>query len=143
MGCYYFWNLIEDVPFGVTLHWIDEKIDSGDIAFQKQLKNSWEDTGFTLRKKGGEEIIKLFEDNLDLIISGNIPRKKQDLTKGSFRLGKEIQDSSKIDLDQSYTAKELLNLIRARSGFASGGICFEDGNKKYEVTLLIKKVTDE
>ena len=58
-------------------------------------------------------------------------------------MGKEIHDSSKIDLDQSYTAKEFLNLIRARSGFASGGICFEDDNTKYEVTLLIKKVTDE
>jgi methionyl-tRNA formyltransferase len=140
---YYFWNLIEDVPFGVTLHWIDEKIDSGDIAFQKQLKKSWEDTGFTLRKKGREEIIKLFEDNLDLIISGNIPRKKQDLKKGSFRSSKEIESSSKIDLDKSYTVKELLNTIRARSGFASGGICFEEDNKKYKVNLSIKKVTDE
>ena len=140
---YYFWNIVNEDPFGVTLHWIDENIDSGDIAFQKELNTTWEDTGFTLRKRGREAMITLFEESIDAIISGNIPRKKQDLKKGSFRLGKEIDGSSKIDLERLYSAKELLNSIRARSGFPIGGAWFEKDNERYEVTLSIKKVTDE
>ncbi len=140
---YYFWNIVEDVPFGVTLHWINENIDSGDIAFQKELNTTWEDTGFTLRKRGRETMVTLFEESIDAIISGNIPRKKQDLKERRFRLAKEIDGSSKIDLERLYTAKEILNSIRARSGFPFGGAWFEDGDEKYEVTLSIKKVTDE
>lgn len=140
---YYFWNLVDGVPFGVTLHWIDENIDSGDIAFQRQLNTTWEDTGFTLRKRARKAIVSLFEENFDSIISGNIPRKKQDLKKGSFRSNKEIEHSSKVDLKQLYTAKELLNLIRARSGFPNGGIWFEEDDAKYKVTLSIKKLTNE
>ncbi len=140
---YYFWNIVEEVPFGVTLHWIDENIDSGDIAFQKELNTTWEDTGFTLRKRGRETMVTLFEESIDAIISGNIPRKKQDLKERRFRLAKEIDGSSKIDLERLYTAKEILNSIRARSGFPFGGAWFEDGDEKYEVTLSIKKVTDE
>ena len=31
---YVFWRLVEGTSFGVTLHFVDEGIDSGDIAFQ-------------------------------------------------------------------------------------------------------------
>jgi methionyl-tRNA formyltransferase len=137
---YYFWNLVEDVPFGVTLHWVDKNIDSGDIAFQSKLEKSWEDTGFSLRERSREGIIALFEKNITAIISGKIPRIKQDLEKGSFHLGKEIENFSEIDLEKNYSGKELINLVRGRSGFTAGGTWFKVGNQKYEVTLLIKEV---
>ena len=88
---YYFWNLVEGVPFGVTLHWIDKNIDSGDIAFQNDLEVSWEDTGFSLRERSKKAMLTLFEERFDAIISGEIPRRKQNLGKGSFHLGKEIR----------------------------------------------------
>ena len=137
---YYFWNLVEDVPFGVTLHWIDKNIDSGDIAFQSELEKSWEDTGFRLRERSRKGIIALFENNIDAIISGEIPRIKQDLKEGSFHLGKEIENFSEIDLKKHYSGKELINLIRGRSGFPVGGTWFKVGNRKYEVILSIKEV---
>ena len=140
---YFFWNLVEDVPFGVTLHWIDENIDQGDIAFQKELDTSWEDTGFSLRERAIKAIGILFEENFDLIFSGNIPKRKQDLEKGSFRWRREIEDASKIDLGRLYSGEELLNLIRGLSGFSSRAAWFEAGNTKYEVTLSIKKVMNE
>ena len=31
------WSFIEDTPKGVTIHEIDEGIDTGDIIFQKEI----------------------------------------------------------------------------------------------------------
>lgn len=59
-----FWSLVEDVPFGVSLHFVDTGIDSGSIAFQKIVPKSWEDTGKTLHEKGKREIVKLFQEKV-------------------------------------------------------------------------------
>ena len=139
---YYFWNIVNEDPFGVTLHWIDENIDSGDIAFQSKLGKTWEDTGFSLRERSKEAVVNLFKKNFDAIISGDIPRTKQDPKKGILHLGEEIEPSSEIFLKKNYSGKELLNLIRGRSGFSSGGSWFRSGNVKYEVTISLKKIAD-
>lgn len=139
---YYFWSIVEQVPFGMTLHFINENIDSGDIAFQKRMKISWEDTGFTLRERSRREILKFFKSKFDEIIAGRIPRIKQHLDKGTYHDGKDIEKASKIDLDKKYTARELINILRARSGFPHRGASFQEGGSKYEINIKIKRVSD-
>lgn len=136
----YFWSIVEDVPFGVTLHFIDTGIDTGDVVFQKQIPKAWEDTGSTLYDRGKLEIVKLFKDNFNNIKNGILKRKKQKSTIESFHYGRDIKSASKIDLDQEYKAADLLNLIRARSGFPYGASWFTDDGQKYEVRLEIQKV---
>lgn len=139
---YYFWNIVEEAPFGVTLHFIDETIDGGDVAFQKKISVGWQDTGFSLRQRAKKEIVKLFKENFDRIVSGNIPRRRQDLKKGTFHFGKDIESASRIDLESRHNVRQLINALRARSGFSHGGVYFYDKNKKYEINIKIKRVTD-
>jgi methionyl-tRNA formyltransferase len=72
-----FWNIIEDVPYGVTIHFIDEGIDTGDIVFQKDIKKSWEDTGESLYKKAIIGIVRLFIENYEAIKNGSYKKIKQ------------------------------------------------------------------
>lgn len=137
---YYFWNLVEEVPYGVSIHYVDEKVDNGDIAFQKKIDLSYEDNGFSLREKGKYAIVELFEENFKAIVSGNLPRKKQNHKKGNFHLSNELEMASEIDLEKTYKGKEIINLLRGRSGFPHGGCHFNIDNKKYEVTIDIKEV---
>ena len=58
---------MEKVPFGVTLHFIDSGIDTGDIVFQKSIPYDWCDTGETLYKKAQAEMINLFIEKYHLI----------------------------------------------------------------------------
>ena len=56
----YFWAMVEERDYGVTLHWVDEGIDTGDIIAQKQIKFDWEDNAETIYNRSLEEMIQLF-----------------------------------------------------------------------------------
>lgn len=140
---YFVWNIIENVPFGVTIHFIDKNIDSGDIVFQKRLKTTMEDNGFSLREKAKIAIVELFHKHFHDIVNARFFRKKQNLSKGSFHLSKELEDISIIDLQSKYYGYELLNLIRANSGFKESGCYFFHDKKKFRVTIDIQEVRNQ
>jgi methionyl-tRNA formyltransferase len=137
---YNFWALVEQAPFGVTLHFADEGVDTGDIAFQSALPVSWTDTGGTLYRRAQKEIIALFERSLPVLATGTIPRTPQDLRSGSFHRASELEPASEIELDRSYTARQLLNLIRARTFPPHPAARFTEGGQTYEVRVQIKKL---
>jgi len=137
---YNFWTIVEDVPFGVTIHWTDKGVDTGDIAFQAVIEKSWEDTGETLYYEAQDEIVRLFVNNFTAIQTGNIPRIPQNFMQGSFHTAKELEPASRIDLNKSYSGRELLNLLRARTFPPHPAAWFEDKGNKYEVRVIIKKI---
>ena len=140
---YNFWTIVENTPFGVTLHFIDEGIDSGDILFQTRIEKNWEDTGETLYLKAKEEIISLFKARYLDIIEGKYTRTPQNLSHGQVHYLKELDPASRIYLERSYNAADLLNLLRARTFTGKPSCYFYDGDKKYEVRVSIKEATDE
>jgi methionyl-tRNA formyltransferase len=136
---YNFWALVEQAPFGVTLHYVNDNIDAGDIVAQNSISYGWEDTGETLYKQASQAMINLFIDSYPMIRAGKVLRVAQDLTRGSFHYGKEIDEASRIDLDNIYTARKLLNLLRART-FPGHPACeFIENGLAYEVTVKIKR----
>ena len=136
---YNFWAIVERSPFGVTLHWVDRKVDCGDIAFQSSIQTTWEDTGETLYRKAQTEIVRLFKEKFPEIKAGRIPRLGQDLDQGSFHLARELDEASKIELDKSYTARNLLNELRARTFPPHPAAWFVDDDEKFEVRVEIKR----
>jgi methionyl-tRNA formyltransferase len=138
---YNFWALVEQAPFGVTLHMVEEHIDSGDIIAQTPIWYDWEDTGASLYEKASTAIIELFKTSYPLIREDRIQRTPQDLTKGSFHLAKELEPASRIDLDATYTARDFLNLLRART-FTGHPACtfYEKNGEEFEVRVEIRKV---
>lgn len=138
-----FWAIVEDMPFGVSLHFVDTGVDSGDIAFQSVIEKSWEDTGKTLYEKALKEIVKLFKNNFEQIKSGTIPRKRQDITQASFHKRSELEAGSMINLDKCYNARGLLNIIRARTFHPYPAAWFVDNGEKYEVRTEITRISDE
>ena len=137
---YNFWTLVEQTPFGVSLHFIDEGIDTGDIIFQKTLLYDWTDTGETLYNRAQNEMIKLFIDSYDRIRIGNYERIPQNNNIGSYHHSSELNNICNIDLNATYPIREILNLLRARTFEGHPGCIFEENGSKYEITLKIKKV---
>lgn len=83
-----FWSFIDDTPKGVSIHYVDKGIDTGDIIAQKEVFFQGEHTLKTSYDKLQDEIQLLFRSKWKDIKSGNIERKKQ-TGNGSFHKSKD------------------------------------------------------
>lgn len=95
---------------GVTLHYMVEKPDAGDIVGQKEVNIDFNDTARTLYDKLCEAAVQLMNDLLPVIKAGQIPRIKQNLEQGSYYGGRRPEDGH---IDWTQSAGEIYNLIRA------------------------------
>ena len=136
---YNFWSIVDRVPFGVSLHKVDEGIDSGDIIAQAELPYDWEDTGGSLYRRATEAMVKLVQDAYPSLRNLNFVTRPQDTAAGTFHRASELDCASSIDLDKSYFARDLFNLLRARTFPGYPACTFSDGGALYEVRVDIKR----
>jgi methionyl-tRNA formyltransferase len=136
---YNFWALVEQTPFGVSLHMVDGGIDSGDIIAQKNIPYGWEDNGETLYAKAREAMLELFRDSYPAIRGLDFPRAKQELQRGSFHKATELGAASRIEIDGTYCARDLFNVLRARTFTGHPSCWFKDGDDEFEVRVVIKR----
>ena len=136
---YAFWAIVEQNPFGVSIHEVTPGIDDGAIIMQKKIEYSWLDTGETLYNKACVNMVQLFIESYPIIRNLTWEKTPQALRAGSFHKNSELKEASKIKLDSSYTGRELLNLLRAQT-FSNHSSCwFEEDGATYEVRLNITK----
>jgi methionyl-tRNA formyltransferase len=131
-----FWALKLGQPFGVTIHHVTSGIDSGDIAFQREIPYTWEDTGETLYRKAMAGILGLFRESYPRIAAFDIPRIGQHADLG-YHKRSELDPQSEITLDGMYSGRDLLNLLRARTFSPHPASWFVDGGKRYQVRVEI------
>jgi methionyl-tRNA formyltransferase len=137
---YNFWALVEQAPFGVSLHFVEKGIDCGDVVAQTPIVYGWEDNGGTLYQKATQAMVELFKNTYPILREGRISRQSQDLGRGTFHFSNELDSASYINLDAQYRARDLLNLLRART-FPEKPSCWfkdEDG-VEFEVRIEIRK----
>ncbi len=72
------WSYLEDTPKGVTIHYIDYGLDTGDILLQQEVKDDiLSDTLATSYDRLIKEITKLFNANIVDLLHGNLPSYSQ------------------------------------------------------------------
>lgn len=136
---YNFWALVEEAPFGVSLHFVEPGIDSGDIIAQQNIDSSWEDTGESLYIRAQAAMVALVRETYPVIRSLDIPRSRQAPGAGSFHLARELEPASVFDINSQYTARHLLNVLRARTFAGHPAAWFTDDNNEYEVRVTIQR----
>ncbi len=83
-----FWSHVENTPKGVTVHYIDDGIDTGDIIGQELVEFSDDDTLKTSYEKLHQTMQKLFCSLWQDIRIGMARRSKQ-AGEGTFHLAKD------------------------------------------------------
>ena len=84
-----FWSFFDSTPSGVSIHMIDDGIDTGPIIFQKYVDFDKNEITFTdTYKRLISEIEQLFLSNINDIINGNYSLKPQ---RGSGSYHKKSQ----------------------------------------------------
>ena len=84
-----FWSVAEDTPSGVTIHVIDEGVDTGPIVAQKRVY--FDDASETLRTSYSilqNEMLKLFKSVLPAAMDGRVQPQLQ-VGEGTFHKSKD------------------------------------------------------
>lgn len=105
------WAIINgESETGVTLHYIDEKIDTGSIIAQKSVPILLDDTALTLREKIEKCAANLFEDTWDGIKTNRVNGIPQDENRSRYYRARKPSDGEIIW--DSMTSKQIYDLIR-------------------------------
>ena len=136
------WSLLDGTPSGVTLHYMDVGIDTGDIIDQREVPTAITDTGATLYRRLEDECLRLFRDTWPLFKAGKTGRKPQPSEVGSYHRTGDTASLDEIDLDRSYPARELLNLLRARTFAPYHGAYFIHEGRRIYVTIEFHQDSD-
>jgi methionyl-tRNA formyltransferase len=134
------WSIVDQTPAGATIHYIDKGVDTGDIIDRTQVEIEPNDTGESLYKKLESACTELFTDTWSTITQspGKVVASTQDSAEGSMHRVRDTEDIDRIDLDKTYRAGDLLNIIRARTFSGYNGAYFEQNGEKYFLELDIK-----
>lgn len=121
------WVLVNgETETGVTLHVMEEKPDAGDIVAQARVPIAFEDTALTLYGKMERAAGRLLSEILPMIAAGEIPRRRNELEKGSYCGARTPEDGR---IDWSRPAVEIYNLVRAVSRPYPGAFSMLGGKK--------------
>jgi methionyl-tRNA formyltransferase len=105
------WVLIHDErETGVTLHYMEEKPDRGDIVAQQAVPITDDDTARTLAGKLSAAAAALLRDTYPLLRAGRAPRRPQAHADASYFGGRHPEDGR---IDWHAPARTIFNLVRA------------------------------
>lgn len=105
------WVLVEgETETGVTLHVMELRPDAGDIVGQVKVPIDFTDTAFTLFGKMEAAAGRLLDDLLPALFRGEVPRRPNEIGKGSYYGGRKAGDGR---IDWSLPATRIYNLVRA------------------------------
>lgn len=121
------WQMINGEEFaGITLFYMDEGVDSGDIIAQRRVKIEYEDTIDTLYKKVGDLGISLMIDSIPDIAGNAVPRIKQN-SKDESIYPQRTKDDGCIKWDDG--AKNIYNFVRAQTRPYPGAFSMYNGHR--------------
>lgn len=131
------WAIIDNSPYGATLHFMTEELDGGDIVAQKELEVKPNFTANELYKSVLEVEKQLFKDTLPNLLSLD-PSKIKQVSKGTSYSKKDLAKVQKIDLNNKVSPIDLINKLRAlTTNNIDEAAYFIINEKKYKVQVSI------
>ena len=107
------WALINDESeFGITVHYMDEGIDTGDIIHQKLYPIFDEDDYFSLLERAYSGCAELLYQAVKLLQSGTAKRTPQQLIHPEGFYCSDRKEGDEI-LDWNQSSREVFNFVRA------------------------------
>ncbi len=140
------WALLEGTPAGVTLHFMDSGLDTGDIIAQAELAVRPDDTANTLYARLLDLEVAVFCDSWPLLASGNPPRQAQSAEAGTNHHRADLGADAvrRLDLEAVEQVADTLRRLRALTTSDPGEAAyFEQGGKRYWVQVTITPEEDD
>ena len=130
-----FWAIRNgEKEFGITAHYLNERIDEGDIILQKKIPIEDYHTIVDCKKIFFKEGVSLLKKVINMFSKGRVEAFPQDNDKATYYPPAKYEYRTIHIEEHSYT--EIRNIIRA--SMDRGGAIFWDNSKK----LLVKSISE-
>lgn len=111
---------------GFTYHFVNERIDDGNIFMQVEVPVRLNDTARTLQSRIDDEVFHHFEGFLDKLLVSYFrdpPLEAENVKKpkGEYYSREKFERACRIDLEKTYLGKEFFNILR--------GLTFLEGSR--------------
>jgi methionyl-tRNA formyltransferase len=128
------WAILHgETETGATLHIMEEKPDAGDIVGQSAVSIGLDETATDVFAKVSKAAVNVIQEAVPALLQGKVPRKPNDLQKGSYFGGRKPADGQ---IHWNQTAKQVHDLVRAVAPPYPGA--FTDHNGK---TMIVARTS--
>jgi len=136
------WSIVDETPAGVTLHYINESVDAGDIICKDEVQIEPTDTGESLYRKLESAAVELLKRTWPVISVADVGRTPQSSSASTEHRRSDVENIDEIDLDKTYTGRKLINILRARTFPPYRGAFFRHGHEKIYMQLRLLRESE-
>jgi methionyl-tRNA formyltransferase len=123
------WVLVHgEAETGVSLHYMVEKPDRGDIVAQRRFPIGEDDTALSLHRRATDEARALFREIYPSLRDGRAPRMPQDQSQASYYGGRTPEDGK---IDWRWPARKIYDLLRAVTHPYPGAFTMHTGHRLF------------
>jgi len=134
-----FWTILGQTKAGVTIHYMDENIDTGDIIKQREVGYSFNDTAASLYRRLENVQLELFKDTWPDIRSDQIEPYPQE-GESSYHIIENFKALRRINFENnSFEVINFINYLKAMTFPPFNNAFIEINNEKYYIELNIKE----
>lgn len=135
------WAILDGIPHGATLHWMEETFDTGDIALQTEVLVEPSDTAHSLYQRTLRTELELLREALPLLGGNSLQRRPQG--PGSRHYKKDILKVQQLDCDSVQSVGETLGHLRALTTNRLGEAAyFVVNGRKIAVQVVLQELDD-
>jgi methionyl-tRNA formyltransferase len=132
------WSIVEETPAGVTLHYMDEEFDMGEIIARREVESDFVDTGKDIHERLESVQFELFTDVWPDIKSGEVETEPQSSDRGDYHSVEDFKDLCEIHPRKKYEAKELIDVLRALTFPPFDNAYLELDGERYYIDVNIR-----
>lgn len=133
------WSIVDGTPAGVTLHYMNAEIDTGDIIAQRRVETDFADTGKDLYERLEDAQVELFQEAWPNIINGTASSTTQSTDSGTYHRTEEFKELCRLDPDEQVRIKDFLDRLRALTFPSYKNAEIEIDGETYYIELDITK----
>jgi methionyl-tRNA formyltransferase len=125
---------------GITLFWMDEGVDSGDIWRQKEFEIAISDNATSIYEKVKKLSVQMLKESIPDLKQGTINRTKQDDSKANYWRKRTVKDG---EIDWRMSGKRIYDLVRSLAKPYVGAHCVYKGRETKIWNVMMINESDD
>jgi methionyl-tRNA formyltransferase len=132
------WAILDETPYGATMHFMDEDVDAGEIIARKQIAVQPNDTANSLYQRALDAEFELFKEAWPDLADFEYETEPQSEADATTHSKADLADVQQIPLDASVKAGSLIRKLRALTTNKVGEAAYyEIDGEKYRIQVDI------